>query len=94
MTPEERQALITRPFPTRTLCPDYRWGGVQVTDTFLQETEEEMLLRVLNGQSLDAYIGSYRENAESELKQAIGYLDAREHTHIAECLLAMNGGDE
>jgi methylmalonyl-CoA mutase cobalamin-binding subunit len=49
LTHEQRQKVITRYFPIRTVYTGKIWGGVQVVDTFMREKAEDIVLSGYDG---------------------------------------------
>ena len=65
LTPEERQILL-QPLPLRTaVYAGAIWAGVQVTDLFMREIAEDVLLSFSDNE----YGGIYANVAELELER-------------------------
>lgn len=84
LTHEQRQELIHRPYPIRTLCPDYRWGGVQVIDKFMRESVEDILDDLTPGTRYDGLYSTSVDDALAEMEELVTPAEFEEFLTIAE----------
>lgn len=72
LTPEQeqRRALANRPLVGGMVIYTGKiWGGVQVADTFLRDTAEDIALQQMNEDGEFEYDGIYCDAAELELEE-------------------------
>lgn len=71
LTHIERQALITRPFQIMTVYTGKIWGGVQVIDKFMRESQEDILDNLVDTSDYCGLYAGAGELAEEELRELL-----------------------